>query len=544
MQQGPRLNSAHTSGNSSEVKRALISVSDKTGVADFAKALEGLGIEIISTGGTSRFLVQSGVHVREISDFTGFPEILNGRVKTLHPKVHGSILFRRNNEEDRKIVEALGLEQIDLVAVNLYPFEEVTKRQGVDLEEAVENIDIGGPALIRSAAKNYRSLTVVVDPHDYDPLLEELREKGAISSDTRFRLMKKAFRRTALYDSAIEAFFEKVSQPTRSSSLDQEFPERLMIQFDKIQDLRYGENPHQRAAVYKDPASPICIADAKQLSGKKQLGYNNILDADAAYSLIREFRGEIASIIIKHTNPCGGAIGDTLLESLLKALQTDPVSAYGGVYAFSSKVDIGIARELSNHFMDVILAPGYEPEALELLSQKKNCRILDITELLRINGGFSGTKEFRSVLGGMLYQEPDEAAFDPDMIIVPTSRKPNDTEIKAALFGLKFVKHVKSNAITLTTPKQLLGVGAGQMSRVDSCKLAIQKAREAGSNPAGSAMASDAFLPFRDVVDVAAEAGVSVIIQPGGSIRDDEIVKAADEKGLAMMLTGRRSFRH
>ena len=526
-------------------RRALISVSDKTGVADFAKGLEEFGIEIISTGGTAKFLTQNGVKVKQISEYTGFPEIFEGRVKTLHPMIHGGILFRRNNEGDIRTVTELGLKQIDIVAINLYPFEEVIKKQNVDLTEVIENIDIGGPALIRSAAKNYMSVAVIVDPNDYNVILSEMKEKGSISEETRFNLMKKAFKRTARYDSTIEMFFEKLARLHGSTpDLVPEFPDNLHLYFEKIQDLRYGENPHQKAAVYRDPASSTCIADAKQLSGKKQMGYNNILDTDAAYALIREFKNENASIIIKHTNPCGGAVGSTLLESLLKALKTDPVSAYGGVYGFSRKVDVKVAQELSKHFMDVILAPGYDEEALEILSQKKNCRILDVTDVINSNNKSSGTKDFRSVLGGMLYQDADEKPFDLSAMTFPTTRKPTEEELKAALFSFKFVRHVKSNAITITTSTQLLGVGAGQMSRVDSCRLAIQKAREAGSSVKGAAMASDAFLPFRDSIDVAGEAGVSVVIQPGGSIRDDEIIKAANEYNIAMIFTGIRCFKH
>jgi phosphoribosylaminoimidazolecarboxamide formyltransferase / IMP cyclohydrolase len=535
--------SVQPSGNHGAVKRALISVSDKTGIVDFARNLESMGIEILSTGGTAKFLAQNGVKVQEVSDYTGFPEILGGRVKTLHPKVHGGILYRRDNEDDLRTVADLGLKRIDLVAIDLYPFEEVIKKKDVALSEAVENIDIGGPALIRSAAKNYPNVTIIVDPSDYSGILQELKEKGGISDKTRFNLMKKAFRRTARYDSTIETFFDNLAEHDGNHSIT-EFPENFHLYFEKIQDLRYGENPHQKAAVYRDPVAPVCIADAKQLSGKKQMGFNNILDSDAAYALIREFRGENASVIIKHTNPCGGAVGTTLLESFRKALQTDPVSAYGGVYGFSGKVDAEVAQELSNHFMDVILAPGYEHEALEILSKKKNCRILDVTDIWLANHGPFNAKDFRSVLGGMLYQEADDKPLDLRSLTIPTIRKPNEEELKAALFSFKFVRHVKSNAITLTNSTQLLGVGAGQMSRVDSCRLAIQKASDAGLSTTGSAMASDAFLPFRDSIDVAGKAGVSIIMQPGGSIRDEEIVRAANENNMAMIVTGIRCFKH
>jgi len=527
------------------IRHALLSVFDKKGIVEFAKGLQSLGVELLSTGGTARILSKEGVEVEEVAEYTGFPEILQGRVKTLHPKIHGGILFRRGRREDEDSISRHGIKPIDLVVVDLYPFEEIVKKHAVKLEEIVEMIDIGGPALIRSAAKNYSDVAVVVDPSDYAKIIDELEAtKGVLSDQTRFGLMKKAFERTAHYDLAIAGFFDRFGAVSDVKQIS-EFPQEITLDFVKIQDLRYGENPHQRAAVYKDSASRICIAEAKQLAGKKSLSYTNILDADAAYALIRELKDDCATVIVKHTNPCGGAIGETLGESYRKALAADPISAFGGIYAFGREVDEETAEAMSQQFIEVVLAPGYSAEALEILSKKENRRILDVAALMKAEGGSSAAmKSFRSVLGGMLYQDMDEILIDEDRLSVPTKRKPSEEEERALIFGWKFVKHVKSNAIVLSSSTQLIGVGAGQMSRVDSCKIALQKAEEAGLDVEGVSMASDAFLPFRDSIDLAARAGVISVIQPGGSIRDGEVVRAADEHDMAMIFTGLRHFKH
>jgi len=527
------------------IQVALLSVFDKTGIVEFARELQSLGVKLLSTGGTARLLSQENIGVEEVAEYTSFPEILQGRVKTLHPKIHGGILFRRGRREDEDSISRYGIRPIDLVAVNLYPFEEIITRRGVQLDEIIDMIDIGGSTLIRSAAKNYNDVAVVVDPSDYAKVIDELKAtKGVLSDQTRFNLMKKAFERTAHYDLAIAGFFDRFRTASNVTHLS-EFPHEISLDFVKIQDLRYGENPHQRAAVYKDSTSRICIAEAMQLAGKKSLSYTNILDADAAYTLIRELKDDCATVIIKHTNPCGGAIGKTLAESYRKALATDPVSAFGGIYAFSREVDEKTAEAMSQQFIEVILAPGYSAEALQILSKKENRRILDVAALMKAEGGSPVTmKSFRSIPGGMLYQDMDEILIDEDRLSVPTRRKPSEEEKRALIFGWKFVKHVKSNAIVLSTYTQLIGVGAGQMSRVDSCRIALQKAKEAGLDVKGISMASDAFLPFRDSIDLAASAGVKSVIQPGGSIRDDEVVRAADEHGMAMIFTGLRHFRH
>jgi len=524
---------------------ALLSVFDKTGIVEFARELQSLRIELLSTGGTARLLSKEGIKVEEVGEYTGYPEILEGRVKTLHPKIHGGILFRRGRREDEDSISRHGIKPIDLVVVNLYPFEGIIKKHGAQLEEIVEMIDIGGSALVRSAAKNYTDVAVVVDPSDYAKIIEELEAtRGVLSDRTRFKLMKKAFERTAHYDLAIAGFFNRFGKFSDVRQLSS-FPQEITLNFVKIQDLRYGENPHQRAAVYKDSTSRICIAEAKQLAGKKSLSYTNILDADAAYTLIREFKDDCATVIVKHTNPCGGAIGETLARSYRKALATDPISAFGGIYAFSREVDEETAEAMSQQFIEVILAPGYSAEALEILSKKENRRILDVTALMKAEGGSpAAMKSFRSILGGMLYQDMDEILIDEDRLSIPTRRKPSEEENRALNFGWKFVKHVKSNAVVLSTSTQLIGVGAGQMSRVDSCKIALEKAKEAGLDVKGISMASDAFLPFRDSIDLAASAGVRSIIQPGGSIRDDEVISAADEHDMAMIFTGLRHFKH
>jgi len=526
-----------------KIERALVSVSDKTGIVGFAKTLTRLGIEIISTGGTSKLLKENNVTVTEISEYTGFPEILDGRVKTLHPKIHAGLLYRREHPEDEETIRNLGVKPIDMVVVNLYPFEKATS-QSTDVQNAIENLDIGGPTMIRSAAKNYRSVVIVTDPSDYQKLAEELEQSGgAISEPTCFQLMLKAFERTAGYDVAIHSFF---LDRAKEQGLHSEWPapKRLLMNFEKIQDLRYGENPHQKAAVYRDVLARTCIATAKQVAGEKELSFTNILDADAAYRLISQFKNENATAIIKHTNPCGVAKASTLAESCRLALRTDPISAFGGVYAFTKPVDHETASILEDKFVELILAPGFEPGALKLLSSKKNRRILDVAEFWNHTSETNTEKDFKRVLGGMLYQDRDQSAINESQLKIVTQRTPTKSERDALLFAWKIVKNVKSNAIVLCSNDQLLGVGAGQMSRVDSCKIAITKAQEAGLTLQGSMMASDAFFPFRDSVDLAGKVRVSGIIQPGGSMRDDEVIRAADEYGMIMMFTGIRHFLH
>ena len=508
------------------VKRALISVYDKTGVADFCRELHSLGVEILSTGGTAKELKTAGIPVTEISDFTGSPEVFGGRVKTLHPKVHGGILYRR--KEHAKEAETHGIQPIDMVVVNLYPFEKTIAKKEATQQEIIENIDIGGPAMIRSAAKNFESVAVVVDPSDYNGLLKELGEKKDFSQETRRRLMEKAFARTAEYDWAISGYFGK----------REGFPLMYELRFKKEFPLRYGENPHQQATAYSLLGS-TSIFHAPVYSDEK-MSYNNYLDADAAFGLISEFAGENACAIIKHTNPCGGALGKSLKEAYEKALQTDTLSAYGGIIAFGKKVDKETAQAIGNKFVEVIIAPGYEEGVLEILRTKKKRRVIDISNLI-------GTKEkynYRQVFGGLLSQEKDSIIFDKKALKIVSKKKPSNKELEDLEFATKFVKHTKSNALIIAKELQVLGVGAGQMSRVDSCKTSIWKAKEAKFDLNGSVVSSDAFLPFRDTLDEYAKVGVSALLEPGGSIKDNEVIEAADSYGMALVLSGVRHFRH
>jgi len=525
----------------SSPKTALLSVYDKTGIVEFAYGLRVLGIQLLSTGGTAKLLSERGIEVREVADYTGFPEILGGRVKSLHPKIHAGLLYRRENANDLETIQKFEIVPIDMVVVNLYPFEKAAS-EAVAVSEALENIDVGGPTIIRSAAKNYLSVAVVTDPADYPKVLLELQTSGCrLSEKTRLDLMLKAFERTAAYETTIAHYFGRLAL-RESVRTEWPGPQKLLLSFEKIQDLRYGENPHQRGAVYRDADAPWCIASATQLAGEKGLSYTNILDADAGYSLINELNAEYATVIIKHTNPCGVGMGHSLAESCLRALGTDPVSAFGGVYAFSRKVDVKTANLLSDKFVELILAPGYEAEALKILATRKNRRILDLSELVQTQK--TREKSFRKILGGILYQDSDDQLLDERRLTVLTKRKPTEDETEGLLFAWTIVKHVRSNAIVLCSRDQLVGVGAGQMSRVDSCKIALMKAREAGLKITGTVMASDAFLPFRDSVDLMGKAGVSAIIQPGGSIRDPEVIEAADEYEIAMQFTGLRHFAH
>lgn len=525
------------------IKTALLSVHDKTGITEFAIGLRDLGIELLSTGGTAKLLMENNISAREIADYTGFPEILGGRVKSLHPKIHAGILYRRDNKSDRETIDRLGITPIDMVVINLYPFESVTAHQAT-LGSALETIDIGGPTMIRAAAKNYQSVAVVTDPADYSEVLSELKTNdGRLSNRLLSHLMLKAFERTATYDAAITSFFQTALKELVRSEWPA--PRRLLLNFEKIQDLRYGENPHQNAAVYRDMYASNCIASSPMIAGEKALSYTNILDADAGYRMVRELGDNTATVIIKHTNPCGIGKAKTLGESCRRALETDPLSAFGGVYAFTRQVDTETAHVLDNKFVELVLAPGFEREALAVLSAKKNRRVLDISGILNADRESElKEKSYRRIHGGILYQDGDEQLIDEQNLKTVSRRAPTSDETEALLFAWKIVKHVKSNAVVLCSKEQLVGVGAGQMSRVDSCKIALMKAQEVGLNVSGTVMASDAFLPFRDSVDLMGKAGVRAIIEPGGSIRDQEVIQAADEFAMALQFTGIRHFAH
>jgi phosphoribosylaminoimidazolecarboxamide formyltransferase/IMP cyclohydrolase len=515
-----------------KISRALISVSDKSGVAEFAAGLAALGVEIISTGGTAKLLREKGLKVRDVSELTGFPEMLDGRVKTLHPKVHGGLLAIRSNPEHQKQVQEHGIGFIDLVAVNLYPFEKTAAKPGVKFDELIENIDIGGPSMIRSAAKNHEDVTVVVDAADYPPVLEELRRNnGCVSRETRACLARKAFATTAAYDGAISTTLQKWA--------DGALPENLHMNFRKTLDLRYGENPHQKAALYLDPAAGgRGLAAAKQLQGK-ELSFNNLVDLEAAWRLVQEFE-EPTTAITKHTNPCGIASGSTLAESYQRALDVDPVSAFGSVIAFNRTLDGATAEAVAKLFVEAIVAPGCEPAALERLAAKKNLRLMDMSTTAGDEYGL----QLKSLGGGLLVQTPDTLGANAEEWKCVTERQPTEAEKRALIFAWRVVKHVKSNAIVYAHDGVVVGVGAGQMSRVDSVKLAATKARELKHSLAGTVVASDAFFPFPDGVEEAAKAGATAIVQPGGSVRDAEVIAAANRLGLAMLFTGARHFRH
>ena len=517
-----------------KIERALLSVTDKTGLVEFARRLSALGIELVSTGGTAKLLRESGLEVRDISDLTGFPEMLDGRVKTLHPRVHGGILHMRGNPEHRKAVAEHGIQPIDMVVVNLYAFEKTAARPGVEFQELIENIDIGGPSMIRSAAKNFQDVAIVTSPADYNAIADELeRSRGRLARATRWRLAQKAFATTAAYDAAIASTLERIAEP--GSELprdDSEFPATLRLSFRKVSDLRYGENPHQRAAMYSN-GSDAGVANARQLQGK-ELSYNNIVDLQAAWDLAQEFTDEPFCGIIKHTNPCGAATGANLAEAYRKALEADPVSAFGGVIGLNREVDREAASEIAKLFVEAITAPKFSSAAREVFAAKKNLRLVEV----------EAAQEkwvLKHVSGGLLVQDADVRPLsDADPKIV-TERKPTDTEMRALLFAWKICKHVKSNAIVYAREGQTVGVGAGQMSRVDSTKIGAMKAVLPLK---GTVAASDAFFPFPDGVEEIARAGATAIIQPGGSVRDADVIAAANRLGLAMVLTGVRHFRH
>jgi phosphoribosylaminoimidazolecarboxamide formyltransferase/IMP cyclohydrolase len=521
-------------------KRALISVSDKTGIIDFARRLASEGIEIISTGGTARLLRNAGLGVRDVSELTGFPEILGGRVKTLHPKVHGGLLAIRDNSEHQRQVDQNNIEYIDMVVVNLYPFRETISRDDVTVEQAIENIDIGGPSMIRSAAKNFQDVVVIVDPSDYPAIAEEMGSRGgAVSTATRFRLARRAFETTARYDAAISEFLEgsvTLDESTHELRVEKSsaMPARFTLFARKAMDLRYGENPHQRAALYLTSESPGGIAGAEKLQGK-ELSFNNLIDLDAAWSLVSEF-SEPACVIIKHTNPCGAATANDPREAFEKARATDPVSAFGGIIGFNRAVSQRTARVIAETFFEAIAAPSYDPGALEVFASKKNLRVM------RVAASQGAQLDLRVISdNGLLIQDRDRDALDESKLRVVSARPPSDEEMRALRFAWIIAKHVKSNAIVYARLGQLVGVGAGQMSRVDSVKLAGMKAQ---LPTAGCVMASDAFFPFRDGIDEAARAGITAIIQPGGSVRDEEVVAAANEHNMAMVFTGMRHFKH
>jgi phosphoribosylaminoimidazolecarboxamide formyltransferase/IMP cyclohydrolase len=525
--------------NLRSIRRALLSVSDKTGLVDLARGLADLGVELISTGGTRKALAEAGLPVRDISEVTGFPEILDGRVKTLHPRVHGGILAVRDNPEHTATLQAQGIQPIDLVVCNLYPFEATVARPGSSHEEVVENIDIGGPSMVRSAAKNYHDVAILTDPAQYPAILEELRaNRGALTLATRQRLAAAAFARTAAYDSAISTYFAAREQV-------QQLPAVLHLHLEKRLPLRYGENPHQKAAFYVEPGGRhASVATAEPLHGK-ELSFNNLLDLDSALNLVREFT-EPAAVLIKHNNPCGAAVGATLEEAFRKAYEGDPLSAYGGVLGFNQLVDEATAMQITEpkRFIECIIAPEFSPAAFQVLTTrptwKKNVRLL-ITGPLETAAGKARSLDFRRIDGGMLVQDRDVSGDDFVQAKVVTKRQPTAAEYADLRFAWVVSKHVKSNAIVLAKGGMLVGVGAGQMSRVDSVQIA---ARKAGERTRGSVMASDAFFPFRDNIDEAARAGVTAVVQPGGSMRDQDSIQACDEQGLAMIFTGVRHFRH
>lgn len=549
-----------------KVKRALISLSDKTGAVEFARALASLGVQIISTGGTAKMLREHGLQVTEVADLTGFPEMMDGRVKTLHPKIHGAFLALRDNPDHLAAMAAHGIEPIDMVVINLYPFEETVAKTGVGLEEAVENIDIGGPAMIRSASKNWRDVAVLTDSRLYDEVIEEMKASDcSLSVETRQRLATLAFTRTAAYDLAISSYLakqlsndeldrlepfnplgdlvfftpEEDDPENDEESIDNDpeskFQSIIELTLKKHADLRYGENPHQKAALYLT-SETVGIANAKQLHGK-EMSFNNYVDAEAAWNLVNDI-DDLAAAIIKHTNPSGVGIGATSEEAYRRALSTDPISAFGGIVAFNREVDIGAAAAVNEVFTEVVVAPGYTVDAIELFRTKKNLRVITAKP------GSSSGVEFEQISGGMLVQEKDGLRISIDEIKIVTEKQPTEMELRSMILAWRVCKHVKSNAIVIANNVQTIGVGAGQMNRVDSVRIAAMRSERFGLPLIGAALASDAFFPFRDNVDEAASIGISAIIQPGGSIKDKESIAAANEHGIVMAFTGIRHFKH
>jgi phosphoribosylaminoimidazolecarboxamide formyltransferase/IMP cyclohydrolase len=517
-----------------KIQRALVSVSEKSGVVDFARALAALGVQIISTGGTAQLLAKEGIAVTEVSAHTGFPEMLDGRVKTLHPKIHGGLLARRDDAGHMKALRAAGIETIDLLVVNLYPFQATVADPDCRFEDAVENIDIGGPAMLRAAAKNHAGVAVIVDPADYQRVLGELRSSGNVSDATRFALAKKVFAHTSAYDGAIASYLSSLDTAGRRGA----YPDTLTVQWHKLQDLRYGENPHQSAAFYRDERPvPGSLAAYRQVQGK-ELSYNNIADADTAWECVKSF-AEPACVIVKHANPCGAARGTTLLEAYNKAFATDPTSAFGGILAFNRALAAASAEAVSKQFAEVVIAPRVEPEAQKVFAKKANVRVLEIPLAHDVQ-----RHDYKRVGGGVLVQTTDALPLNEKDFKVVSKKQPTEAQWSDLLFAWRVAQFVKSNAIVFCGGGATLGVGAGQMSRIDSARIASIKAEAAGLRLAGSVAASDAFFPFRDGLDVVAEAGAVAVIQPGFSMRDKEVIDAADEHGMAMVLTGVRHFRH
>jgi phosphoribosylaminoimidazolecarboxamide formyltransferase/IMP cyclohydrolase len=537
-----------------KIRRALMSVHDKTGAVDFARGLKGLGVEIVSTGGTARLLRDAGIDVRDVADITGFPEMLDGRVKTLHPAIHGGILARRERPEHMAALERHGIGPIDLVVVALYPFEATVARPGVTAAEAIEQIDVGGPTMIRAAAKNAGAVGVVTDSAQYESVLTELRASGGeLSHSTRSRLAQEAFRRTAQYDAAIASYLEGASAAPSNASpgndgagearaRTEEFPEVLRLAGERVGVLRYGENPHQAAAFYRlQGATPVGLAAMKQLAGP-ELSYNNLLDFSAALNLLLEF-DDPAAVVIKHTNPCGAARADTVAAATMKAKASDPVSIYGGIVGVNRTCDMAVVESLAGIFVEILFAPAYTADAVdELRRTKKKCRVFEVQCDRRVMP--ARLTDYRTVLGGLLAQSADLSDLSEQTLKTVSKREATGAEREALRFAWRVAKHVKSNAIVLATADQVIGVGAGQMNRVDSARMAVMRAREHGLRTEGTVCASDAFFPFRDALDVVAAAGVTAAIHPGGSLRDAEVIAAADEHGMAMVTTGMRHFRH
>lgn len=519
------------------IKQALISVSDKTGVLEFARALAAMNVKLLSTGGTAKMLADNGLAVTEVADYTGFPEMLDGRVKTLHPRVHGGILARRDFPEHMAALAQHAIPTIDLVVVNLYPFQQTIAKDQCSLEDAIENIDIGGPAMLRSSAKNHKDVVVICDPVDYGRVLDELNATNDVSYETRFALAKKVFAHTAQYDGAITNYFSALGAD-REHTTRSAYPDTLNLHFEKVQDMRYGENPHQAAAFYRD-IKPVdgALANYRQLQGK-ELSYNNIADADAAWECVKTFDGT-ACVIIKHANPCGVAVGANALEAYAKALQTDPTSAFGGIIAFNGECDGQAAEAVAKQFVEVLIATSFTAEARKIFEAKQNVRLLEIPLARAMNA-----YDFKRVGGGLLLQSPDVKNVALNELKIVSKKQPTSQQLQDMMFAWRVAKFVKSNAIVFCGNGMTLGVGAGQMSRVDSARIASIKAQNAGLQLAGSAVASDAFFPFRDGLDVVVAAGATAVVQPGGSMRDQEVIDAADEQGIVMALTGTRHFRH
>jgi len=513
-------------------KRAIISVSDKTGIVDFARGLNDMGIEIISTGGTAEVLAEAGIPVTGVSSVTGFPECLDGRVKTLHPAIHAGVLAVRSNDEHMKQLEELGISTIDFVVINLYPFKQTILKADVELQEAIENIDIGGPTLLRAAAKNFQDVTVIVDPADYDVVLGEIKRNREVSYNTKFRLAAKVFEHTAHYDALIAEYLRKQSDGPI-------FPDVLTLTYEKIQDLRYGENPHQQAVFYKEVAAvPGSLVGARQLHGK-ELSFNNINDTNGALDLLREF-DEPTVVAVKHANPCGVGSASSIYDAYMKAYEADPVSIFGGIVVANREIDAATAEEINKIFVEIVVAPSYTQEALEILKRKKNIRILLLEDIAsRLPAGLLDAKK---VLGGLLMQEIDSQLL-PDMsqLKVVTEKSPTQEEMEDLIFAWKVVKHTKSNGIAIAKNKQSLGIGPGQVNRIWAVEHAIQRSKD---KVKGAVLASDAFFPFPDCVEAAAKAGITAIIQPGGSIRDQESIDACNRYGISMIFTGMRHFKH